>query len=166
MEPQQCVLNRVLTKCAVSCNCMSRRVDDNPYAREFEPCLATGPCAVSRNLGHRVQVRKAMQTQRKQQRLHLHTQRPSLCTATAPPGASALRGSASCCVNTSQNWEASPTHLIHIQGVAYIFLADAAVSTPVYAPPLMPIHDTRLKFGGVMRFRTKHISQRLLHRAP
>ena len=26
-------------------------------------------------------------------------------------------------------------------------LADAAVSTPVFAPPVMPVHDTRLRFG-------------------
>ena len=31
-------------------------------------------------------------------------------------------------------------------------LADAAVSTPVFAPPLTPVHDTRLRFVGVMRF--------------
>ena len=104
--------------------------------REFEPCLATGSscgrqrCRATSGTAFKYAVdhwqsfnscllqAKAMQIQREQQRLLLHTQRPSLCTATAPPGASALRGSASCCVSTSQNWEASPAHLIHIQGVA------------------------------------------------
>ena len=121
---------------------------------------------VSRNLGHRVQVRTAMQTQRKQQRLHLHTQRPSLCTATTPPGASALRGSASCCISTSQNWKQALHTSYTSKAWPKFLLADAAVSTPVFAPPMMPVHDTRLRFGGVMRFRTKRISQRLLHRAP
>ena len=97
----------------------------------------------------------------------LHTQRPSLCTATAPPGASAIRGSASCCVSTSQNWEASlATPHTHPRAWPEFLLADAAVSTPVFEPPVMPVHDTRLRFGGVMRFRTKRISHRLLHRIP
>ena len=92
--------------------------------RVLQRVLVRAP-TVSRNLGHRVQVRrrplaelrqlppasKAMQIQREQQRLLLHTQRPSLCMATStswcqrPP-------------STSQNWEASPAHLIHILGVA------------------------------------------------
>ena len=170
MEPQQCVLNRVLTKCAVSYNCKSRRVDDNTNAREFEPWLCNGVLVraptVSRNLGHRVQARKAMQTQRSNsastcihsgplcaRQQHLLVPAPSEVEQAA---ASAVHKIGKQALHTSYTSKAWPKFL----------LADAAVSTPVFVPPLMPIHDTRLRFGGVMRFRTKRTSQRPLHRLP
>ena len=157
MEPQPCVLNRVLTKYAVSCNCMSRRVDDNTNAREYncglQRVLVRAP-TVSRNLKHRVQVHKAMSNSASTcihsgplcaRQQHLLVPAPS---EVARAAASTLLKIGNQVLHTSYTSKAWPKFLI----------ADAAVSTPVFAPPLMPIHDTRLRFGGVMRFRTKRIS--------
>ena len=161
MEPQPCVLNRALTKYAVSCNCMSRRVDDNTNASEHnrglqrvlvrrQRCRATSgtafkytkPCRPKGSNSASTCIHSGPLCARQQ---HLLVPAKS---EVARAAASTLLKIGNQALHTSYTSKAWPKFL----------LADAAVSTPVFAPPLMPILDTRLRFGGVMRFRTKRIS--------
>ena len=155
--------------CCVN-NCMSKRVDDNTNAREFEPWLETGsscgrqrcratsgtafeyakPCGPNGSNSASTCIHSGPLCARQQ---HLLVPAPSEVEQAA---ASAVHKIGKQALHTSYTSKAWPKFL----------LADAAVSTPVFVPPLMPIHDTRLRFGGVMRFRTKRTSQRPLHRLP
>ena len=151
--------------------------------REFEPCLATGSscgrqrCRATSGIAFKYAVD--------------HWQSFNSCLLQAKPCRSKGSSSASFCIHSgplcarqqhllvpapSEVARAATSALLKIGKQALhtsytskvwpnCLLADAAVSTSVFAPPVMPVHDTRLRFGGVMRFRTKRISQRSLHRA-
>ena len=153
---------------------MSRRVE-----REFEPCLATGSSC------GRQQCRATSGTALKYAVDHWQSSDSCLlqakpCRTKGPAYTAALSvhgNSTSWCQRHPRQRELLRQHFsklgnrpstphTHPQAWPEFLLADAALSTPVFEPPVMPVHDTRLRLGGVMRFKTKRISHRFLHRIP